>query len=437
MKKYLTIILAAGLMMTGCDSLVRDELINLHDQLDILNSRLDELCRETNENLSALSAIVNAIKDNDFVEEVTAVYEEGEIIGYEITFSKNGKVTVYNGKDGKDGKDGNNGTVPAIGLRQDTDGIWYWTINGEWLLDEDEQKVRASSQDGSDGPQGDSGENGNDGVTPTLKISNGYWLISYDNGKNWENLGKATGKDGENGQDAAAPESIFTDISVENESIVFTLKGGQQLTVGRNSGLNIQFEETSGITCQAGKPVRIAYTIQGGDIKTTVKCLTENGWKATVEATDTQTGYICVTPPDPMVDGKVLVFVCSGDGRTYMTSLTFVEGRPMLEQPTYNIDHQGGELKITVRTRDEIIVKIPVSFPWITLKTETKATERVDTLKFEIGANGFMSDRTGKIELWNSIGEHLETFEVFQYGNYTESGFIDFKDPEVAKICVA
>jgi hypothetical protein len=45
--------------------------------------------------------------------------------------------------------------------------------------------------DGKDGQDGVNGVDGKDGITPQLKIVDGYWRVSY-NGKDWEELGKAT-----------------------------------------------------------------------------------------------------------------------------------------------------------------------------------------------------------------------------------------------------
>ena len=33
-------------------------------------------------------------------------------------------------------------------------------------------------------------------VTPKIKIENGYWMVTYDGGIVWHNLGKATGSAG-------------------------------------------------------------------------------------------------------------------------------------------------------------------------------------------------------------------------------------------------
>lgn len=74
----------------------------------------------------------------------TTLTEDGVVIGYVINFSKSGSVTVYHGQDGNDGSEGKDGHVPVIGVAKEADG--------------------------------------KDGVTPTLKIEDGYWYVLYDNG---------------------------------------------------------------------------------------------------------------------------------------------------------------------------------------------------------------------------------------------------------------
>ena len=67
-------------------------------------------------------------------------------------------MTIYHGQDGaegapgQDGLDGTNGKdghTPVIGVRQDEDGVYYWTLNGEWLLDEEGNKIRVTGEDGN------------------------------------------------------------------------------------------------------------------------------------------------------------------------------------------------------------------------------------------------------------------------------------------------
>ena len=216
------LLLCAGLAMTGCydDSALQGQIGSLSGQLKDYESRLKELERITaqqNTNIGSLQTIVTALQDKDYVTSVAPINEGDEVVGYTITFSKSGAVTIYNGKDGY---------VPAMGVKQDeSDGQWYWTVDGEWLRDSDGDKVRASAADGEDGEPGTPGQSG---VTPQLKIVDGYWYVSYDGGKIWEEdtLGQATGDKG---------YTMFAEVTYDEEYLYITMADGEKLTLPRTS----------------------------------------------------------------------------------------------------------------------------------------------------------------------------------------------------------
>ena len=189
---------------------------------------LQRLCNETNTNLSALQTIVTALQNNDNITSVDPLTENGKVVGYTIKFAKSNPIVIYNGKDGADGVDGN---TPVIGVKKDTDGIYYWTLDGEFIV-VDGQKIKAQGTDGNNGADG------SDGVTPKLEIQEGYWWISYDNGTNWTQLGKATGEDG---KDA---DSIK--ITQDENNVYFELADGTVITMPQNNDTttqNIQFAD--------------------------------------------------------------------------------------------------------------------------------------------------------------------------------------------------
>ena len=222
-------------------------------------SELEKICKEMNTNISSLQKLVNALQNNDYITNVSPVKDGGDVIGYVIDFSSGESITIYHGKDGKDGqdgapgkdgqngengadgKDGQDGATPIIGVKQDVDGVYYWTLNGDWLLDDNGNKVKAEGKDGQDGSNGSSGSNGKDGqdgsdgkdgVTPQLKIEDGYWYVSYDNGANWTQIGKATGDKGDQGETGpqgpqgpqGAPgvggDSMFADVDYSSSLIM-------------------------------------------------------------------------------------------------------------------------------------------------------------------------------------------------------------------------
>ena len=242
MKKFLSTALAVLMLLSGCngyETAVNAALDNFKGDLSDLKNRIEKLeqqCKSLNSAVSSLTTLVNALEDNDYVTAVTPIMENGKEVGYYISFKKSGTITIYHGQDGEDGQDGHDGAdgkdgangkdgqdgangadgkdghTPVIGVDKDTDGIYYWTIDGQWLTDKDGNKIRVTGEDGKDGQNGADGKDGANGAdgkdgqngqTPMFKIENGYWYISYNSGATWSQLGKATGEDGEDGANGA------------------------------------------------------------------------------------------------------------------------------------------------------------------------------------------------------------------------------------------
>ncbi len=247
MKKIYPIVLA-GLMLVLASC--HKDILNRLDSVEERVANLEILCAQMNTNIDALQTIVNALQTNDMITNVSEIKEGNNVTGYTITFLSGKSITIHNGKDGADGKNGQDGETPVVSVKQDTDGVYYWTVNGSWLLDEDGNKLPVTGAKGDKGDTGDKGEdgvdgtngtngtngtdgtNGTNGVTPQLKIENDYWYVSYDNGANWTELGKATGengKDGTNGTDGAKGDkgdSMFSSVSQDDNNVYFTLADG-------------------------------------------------------------------------------------------------------------------------------------------------------------------------------------------------------------------
>lgn len=233
MKHFRLLLITLCVLTFSCnrydDSPIWSELQDLKDRI----ARLEALCKTMNSNISALEDIVAALQDNDYITDIYPLTENGVELGYKISFSKSGSITIYHGSDGPpgqdgadgtDGADGSDGHTPSIGVRKAEDGIYYWTLDGEWLLDADGNKIPTTGKDGADGEDGtdgtdgadgsdgtdglpgapgEPGKNGADGITPLLKIEDNYWYISYDNGLTWEKLYKAVGENGVDGADGS------------------------------------------------------------------------------------------------------------------------------------------------------------------------------------------------------------------------------------------
>lgn len=205
MKRILYII-AIICSLTSCHKKIWDKLNDHEERI----TRLEAFCNQLNTNITSLQAMVNVLNSRDYVKDIVPVMDDGNIIGYTITFMSAGPITVYNGKNGEDAP------IPAIGIKQDTDGAWYWTLDGKWLTDDNGKKVRA------------------DAAMPKLKIEDEYWWASYDNGTTWEKMGPAVGKSGEG-------DSMFKSIYWDNDYVYFVLADGEEIKLARNHSLRWEY----------------------------------------------------------------------------------------------------------------------------------------------------------------------------------------------------
>ena len=131
---------------------------------------------------------------------------------------------IYNGVKGDKGDQGQD--APQIGVKRDSDdGLLYWTIGGNWLLDENNQKVLA------EGVQGVQGEQGDPGKTPTFKIGEGgdstldagVLYYTYDDPTSaeakWIKLQNVVGAAGS------------ANVTVDGDKVVIALPGGGSVEV--------------------------------------------------------------------------------------------------------------------------------------------------------------------------------------------------------------
>lgn len=299
-------------------------------------TELETLCTQLNTNVGALQTIVTALQSNDHVTNVAPIMENGKEIGYTITFAKNGSITIYHGKDGNngvDGKDGVDGSVPEIGTRQDIDGDYYWTLNGQWLLDDDGKKIPTTGkngEDGNDGANGANGKDGADGITPQLRIEDEYWFISYDNGETWSKLGKATGEKGENGEKG---DAFFKSITKDDSYLYMTLADGTTFVFPLKIDLSISLKLPDDVLFISGSTFEMRYAVSGASGEYQIETICEAGWKAEVRPEEAFSGTISVTVPKVYVPGKIIVLV-SDSGHNTMASQHFIDPAIEFEDPS-------------------------------------------------------------------------------------------------------
>ena len=436
MKKLLSLVFC-GLLLFGCsdkydDSALRNDLNDLENRV----AKLEELCKQMNTNISSLQKIVEALQDNLSISKVEQISD-----GYIIHFSDGSTATIKNGKNSED--------APIIGVKKDTDGIYYWTLDGEWLTDEKGNKVKAQGTDGKDGVDGEdgndgvdgedgvdgtNGKDGKDGITPQLKIENGRWMLSMDNGKTWTDIGQATGADGKDGEDGAdgtdgedgvdgkdGTNGIFKSVREDDDNVYFTLEDDSVITIPKsdNSKFAIAFDTTDIAILNGGESKTISYTITDATENTVVKAIAQDGWKVKVNATSTDKGTITITAPNPIVESEILVFANDGSYRTVMVSLNCMQGQINIADNSIDATPAGGTQEIKLTTNLDYTVEIPDNAKsWLSLAPETRAM-REDTIVFEVTANEGIQ-RYATVALKDEQGNTLQTIIFRQLGMCTE-----------------
>ena len=206
MKRFIhLLILSAALLAAGWseydDSAILSRLEKLEKDVAGLKSDL----ARANSDIDALRTLIEVVQQNQLkpgdVVSVTSVkqVEKDGVSGWQISFSDGREpITIWNGKDS---------SAPVIGVTT-IGGVLYWTLDGVPMVDPATgQKLPVS---------------GTDGITPKLKIEDGYWYVSYDGEESWVKLSKAT---------AGSGGVSFRSVEVVDGNVVFTLTDGTVYTI--------------------------------------------------------------------------------------------------------------------------------------------------------------------------------------------------------------
>ena len=225
-RNSLCLMLLFVVMAIGCDD---GELVQLQRDVKDLQSRVTTLetwCNTANTQICALQGLVTALEQKDFVTGVTPIVENSKEVGYTISFSKSGPITIRHGEKGTDG------ITPVIGVKQDTDGNYYWTVKTgdaapDWMLDVSGNKISTT---------------GADGHSPVISIAEFeecfYWKID---GEWLLDNGKKVPVTGEQGDAIFAENGI--DYTTDSANVIFTLADGTtKITLPKSSFVTVGFD---------------------------------------------------------------------------------------------------------------------------------------------------------------------------------------------------
>lgn len=385
-KSIFNIIASVTFLAVGCgkydDTSIKSEISSLNSRVSVLET----MCNVMNQNVTSLKNLLAILQQNQYITAVRENYSGGELTGYTIMVSDGSSITIINGKDGRDGK---NGTTPIIGVRL-YNGLYYWTIDGEWMLDSNGNKIPTGGKDGVDGE---------DGITPQMKITDGCWYVSTDNGKTWQFVGKADGNDG---------DSMFSDVRQDDNYLYLVLADGTTITVPKMANLRILMDNTSFIA--QSNTMAIPFKVEGADSDIQVSGFSSDGINTTFVVQQDGDCRVNVEFTKPDRAGKLLITAYS-KGRTAMKILTFEKGVLTSDDDTvFEVEHEGGVINMTVSHNADITFKTDVN--WISF-VQTKQIN-TETYYFKVEANKSTSPRIGTIEFSSKATNSTLMFTVQQ-----------------------
>lgn len=119
-----------------------------------MDQRLTEVEAKVASLNTRLTKLQELIDGKQFITGIEKNEDGTNVISFVNAYGELSTITLSDGKS------------PDISVKQAADGKWYWTLNGEWLLDKDGNTIPVTGECGV--------------TTPSMKIENGKWYVSYD-----------------------------------------------------------------------------------------------------------------------------------------------------------------------------------------------------------------------------------------------------------------
>ena len=364
--KFIFASTVAALLFTAVSCSYDDtEIKSKVDELDGRVTKLEEAVNSINTNVGSLMTIVNALEKEVKIDKVVAL-EDGS--GHIIMFTDGSSITVTNGKDGNDGE------TPVISVGKDTDGLYYWKVNGDWLLD-DGKKIPATSKT----------------EIPQIRVNEttGNFELSFD-GESWQDIGSAGGA------------GIFKDVIDGEDEVIFILSGNKEpIVIPKAQKFALNVENTSIPVDAPGSTVVVSFTVVYPDSGTTVDAIATGGIR--IEQFMSQTigdeikGQVIITLPETLTaDTKLFLFAVNSKGTPSMRILSFEQGEiSVTVNGELNLPATGGEITLFVRTNYNYSIETP---DWITSSVTllTKAV-RDESITLTIAENKDATERRATI----------------------------------------
>lgn len=377
---------AAIIGLSGCsydDTELRGQIEKLDSRVTVLEQTVDQL----KTNLIGLQTTIDAALAKTEISNVSTLAEGA---GYTITFSdsKFGTITLYNGSN------------PSLSAKKDSDGkyYWYWTVSGDWLIDETGNKIPTS-------------------LVPQFRVNaEGYLEVSYD-GLTYSVV------DFVDANGTLFTPEVFKSIENGDDAVTFTLGNGDTIVIPKAQVFSLNINAST-IGIMANQTLRYPYTITNADEGTFVAGFSNGDFAVSIISNSNSDGFVEITAPPIVGDGKVLVIATNEKGATSARVLSFESGILIIQAPSETVGIEGGTVIVSVTTNVDYIVDIPSGDKWVTL-AETKATH-MDELTFSVSANSGAL-RSTTISIKDNYGVTMQTFTISQLGSSVGGGSADLE----------
>ena len=325
-------------LLYSCTGMVQEELEETHAKLEALQKAAAEASKQ----LEDLTVIVKLLENSDdhTIDPASLKVTEG---GYEVSFKDGETIVIPFGKDGKDGR-----TLIPVGVMQDEDSLYYWQVDGEWLLDDEGNKMRAGATDGADGADGA------DGVMPQIVVENGSWWIVFE-GQEPVELAKGEDIDG---------VGVFSDNDVTDpERLILTLLNGTKLEIPYYFAIKVSFSGAAKDTVliDAGELLPIPYEVlvEGAGSEPVVVTSGTDGvyFSRIVEGEQPGKGMVLVQAPAVFSEGYIfLTAYCGGCSAVKMISFEGREVTPAAETATVRLASGADTVKVAYTANFDYVV---------------------------------------------------------------------------------
>ena len=407
---------AAACLLAACSPYDDTALWNAVEDHEQRLSALEAWQTQVNNNIASLQELLST---TDYITAVTPVMQDGQEVGYTIEFFNSDPITIYHGEkgekgdqgeqgekgeqgaqgekgdpgekgdqgeqgekgdpgekgdqgeqgekgdpgekgdQGEQGEKGDQGDTPQIGLVQQEDGNWYWTLNGNLMTDADGQPIRANGEKGEQGDKGEQGtpgETGDTGATgpagtpapaPQIAIGSSLgggtvatdegrvdetaWYLSVDGGLTWYRISGDQGEQGDKGETGdtgstgAQGDAWFAkapELSADGTYYLFTLadddddeSNNPTFRVAAYQSFKIGTDEGNGLYTLTSRNEEIALTLPGNALQyvTLVAQITPQGDGGTYTDLDTRRSKAANWTVDAdLAGGKVTVNTVEG-----------------------------------------------------------------------------------------------------------------------------